>query len=728
MAVFDLEAVIKLTDQGFKQGLSKAGKAISTFGKVAGVAIGAGVAGVTALTTASVNAYADYEQLSGGVQKLFGNAGKDLKAYAAQTGQTMSEARSAWQKLEYAQNKVIQNAEQAYRTTGMSANEYIENVTGISAALINSYGGDTIKAAQQADKAMRAISDNFNTFGGDIESVKSAYQGFAKQNYTMLDNLKLGYGGTKTEMQRLIADANKYREELGLTGDLTIDKYGDIVEAIDLIQQKQGIAGTTAKEAATTISGSLNMTKAAWKNLVRAFGDKDADLPKYFNALVESAETAFNNILPVAEQALTGIGTVIEDLAPVIGEKLPGLITSGLPKLISAGTSIVSGLISGIAQALPALVDALPDIFNAIKDGFIDAWPALKEAGGKLMEMAGEGIAEAGEKIKEVAGNIWEGIKGKASDAWDGIKSAASETWNGIKSSIAGAWDGIKSAVAQKASAVYAAAAGALRNLIGAVSSVWSAISGAVAGAWSTIKGAVSAAVEAVVSAVSGPIESIIGIVSGVWSSIAGDVSGAWSSISSAVSSAVAPVVDAVSGPIEALVGTVSGVWSSIAGAVPAAWESIKTAVSTGIESVKGLLNFSWSLPSISLPKLPKLNVEWKSIGGISYPSLSWNAKAMFNPYMFTGATLFGAGETGDEILYGRNALMSDISDSVTASNGALTNQLAEILAELKTYLPRAATRPVVLDSGALVGGIGYDVDRQLGDYSEMGGRGLSLA
>ena len=140
MAVFDLEAVIKLTDQGFKQGLSKAGKAISTFGKVAGVAIGAGVTGVTALTTASVKAYADYEQLSGGVQKLFGNMGRDLKTYAKDTGKTMSEARAEWTKLEYAQNKVLKNASEAFRTTGMSANEYIESVTGFSAALVNSYG------------------------------------------------------------------------------------------------------------------------------------------------------------------------------------------------------------------------------------------------------------------------------------------------------------------------------------------------------------------------------------------------------------------------------------------------------------------------------------------------------------------------------------------------------------------------------------------------------------
>lgn len=790
MAVFDLEAVIKLTDQGFKSGLSKAGNAVKTFGKVAGVAIGAGAVAVAGLVKQSVDAYAEYEQLAGGVRKLFGNAGMSLNDYAASVGKTSRQAVVEWQNLGKAQRTVLENANQAYLTAGMSANEYIDNVTGISAALINSYGGDTVEAAKQADKAMRAISDNFNTFGGDIEGVKSAYQGFAKQNYTMLDNLKLGYGGTKTEMERLIADANQYREELGLTGDLTIDKYGDIVEAIDLIQRKQGIAGTTAAEAAKTISGSLNMTKAAWKNLVRAFSDKDADLGQYFSALVTSAETAFNNIMPVVEQALTGIGDFISDIAPVIGEKLPGLISSGLPKLISAGAGIVSSLISGIGQALPALVAALPDIFNAIKDGFVDAWPAIKEAGGQLMTMAGEGMKAAGEKIKEVAGNVWDGIKSGVAEKWEGIKGAVSEAWENVKNGtawdsikgavssawtaiegdISGAWEGIKGAVSAAWESVktgtawesitsnVSAAWGAIESGVASawagirsaviiawgkvksapawssisskVSEAWTAIEGAVSGAWAAITTAVSTAVEPVIAAVSGPVEGLIGTVSGVWDSIAGAVAGAWETITTNVTSAVAPVVSAVSGPIEGLIGTVSGVWSSIEGGIAGAWDAIKTALDTALGPIKGLLDFSWSLPEIKLPKLPKLNVEMASAfgGAITYPKLSWAAKAMETPYLFTGATLFGAGEVGDEVLYGRNALMSDISTVVGVSNNALAARLDALLSVVNDYLPEAAKRPVVLDSGALVGGIGYDMDGFLGGYSEMGGRGLSLA
>ena len=784
MAVFDLEAVIKLTDQGFKSGLSKAGNAVKTFGKVAGVAIGAGAVAVAGLVKQSVSAYAEYEQLAGGVQKLFGTGGKTLDQYANSVGKTVTEAAAEWAKLDKAQKTVMENANQAYITTGQSANEYIDTVTGISAALINSYGGDTVKAAEQADKAMRAISDNFNTFGGDIEGVKSAYQGFAKQNYTMLDNLKLGYGGTKTEMERLISDANQYREELGLTGDLTIDKYGDIVEAIDLIQQKQGIAGTTAKEAAKTISGSLNMTKAAWKNLVRAFSDKDADLGQYFSALVTSAETAFNNLMPAVEQALTGIGDFIQDIAPVIGEKLPGLISSGLPKLISAGAGIVSSLISGIGQALPALVAALPDIFNAIKDGFVEAWPAIKEAGGQLMTMAGEGIKAAGAKIKEVAGNVWERVKEGASEKWEGIKGAVSEKWESLKSAITpdaissrvgAAWDSIKSGVGEKWEEIKGAVSDAWENVKSGAAwesisakaeSAWSAVKGTVSSAWTSIKTDVVLAWDKVKgtpawTSISSKAESawsaITGTISGAWSSIQSDVSTwwesvkstpAWESISTNASSAWSSFKGTVSSGWNTIKSSLIDAWNDakggpdwdLTGKAGEAWSSFIGAVSGWVDSVKQSIIDTWNRIvggiSFDLPELPTLSItgviNWITGKTPEAPSghsgTGGNfAKANYQPYMFTNPSFFMAGEAGDEMLYGRSALMSDISDSVAVSNGALATQLSAILAELQTYLP-SVKRPVVLDSGALVGGIGYDMDGFLGGYSEMGGRGLSLA
>ena len=870
MAVFDLEAIIRLNDSGFKQGLSKAGKAIGTFAKVTGAAVAAGAAGVAALATQSVNAYADYQQLAGGVEKLFGNGGKSLREYANATGKTINEVAGEWRRLERAQNLVLQNAENAYVSAGMSANEYIENVTGISAALVNSYGGDTQKAAEQADKAMRAISDNFNTFGGDISSVQAAYQGFAKQNYTMLDNLKLGYGGTKTEMERLIKDANQYREELGLTGDLTIEKYGDVVEAIDLIQQKQGIAGTTAKEAATTISGSLNMTKAAWKNLVRAFSDKDADLSKYFDNLVTSAETAFNNILPVAEQAIKGIGQMVTDLAPVIGEKLPGIISSVLPNLVKSGASLVTSVLTGFATAAPAIVEAIPEVVKGIKDGFVASWPALKEAGGKMLDMVGEGLKAAGpallklggqimEKLGPVFSNAWTSIKNTAekylpgitslmsqtwsmissgakkawsgittffgdtwstirsvfgehsgqlsegmsniwagiserwqsaldgltsfwdtwgetittaassvwetlsagfeagltilsdvfsifsaafagdwSATWEGIKQLGADIWTSIGDSLSSVWDGISQTaqaawtgvigpfLSQTWQGLKDKAKGAFDKVAGVVSTTWDTIKGGVSTAWDGIKGEVSAAWEKVKSGAAW--ESISAKATEAWDSFKGTVTGAWEGIGSEVSTAWETLKGAVSWASISEKGTEA--WNALKGTVSGAFTSIQAEIEQAWNTVKGALNFQ--LPDFVLgllPKLPKISITGSfSLFPPSVPTISWNAKAMKNPYMFSDMTLFGAGEAGDEVLYGKAALMTDIRAGVASETDGLTQNLTEILEELRAYLPELARRPVVLDSGALVGGIGFDMDRQLGSYSDMGGRGLSFA
>ena len=257
MDLFDLVATLTLDTSEYEKKLddseskgSKFGKGLAFAGKAAVAAVGATSAAVGALTKQSVQAYANFEQLSGGVKKLYGDASDELMKYA----------------------------DDAYKTSGMSANQYMEQATQFSAALINSLEGDTSAAAKQTDVAMRAISDNFNTFGGDIQNVQNAFTGFAKGQFNMLDNLKLGYGGTKTEMERLIADANAYAEANGQAANLSIESFSDIVTAIELVQEKQGIAGTTAKEAATTIEGSLSMTKAAWENLVTSLANPDADV------------------------------------------------------------------------------------------------------------------------------------------------------------------------------------------------------------------------------------------------------------------------------------------------------------------------------------------------------------------------------------------------------------------------------------------------------------------
>ena len=342
MDVFDLYAKIGLDKSEYEAGLkdakgsmsslaSSVGNGLKTVAKVGAAAVTAAAAGVAALTKMGVEGYAEYEQLVGGVETLFKTS----------------------------QNVVMKYAENAYKTAGMSANEYMSTVTSFSASLIQSLGGDTEKAAEIGNMAITDMSDNANKMGTSMEMIQNAYNGFAKQNYTMLDNLKLGYGGTKEEMERLIADANKVKEANGEMADLSIDSFADVTEAIHIIQSEMGITGTTAREAASTIEGSLAMMKGAWQNLVVGMADENANMEVLINNFVESVATAAQNLMPRIEQTLIGIGQLITALAPVIAEALPMLIEAVLPSLLSAGVTLITGIISGIITAAPALYEAI---------------------------------------------------------------------------------------------------------------------------------------------------------------------------------------------------------------------------------------------------------------------------------------------------------------------------------------------------------------------------------
>lgn len=437
MDVFDLAAKITLDKSDYEKGLNEAGSKLQALGgkissglktaaAVGAAAVGAAATAVGGLVVKSVQAYADYEQMVGGVQKLYGNMGMSLEEYAKAQGKTTAEVKDQWQNLEEAQNMVLKNADNAYKTAGMSANKYMEVATSFSASLINSLGGDSKKAAEMTDVAMVAIADNWNTFGGDLGMIQGAFQGFAKQNYTMLDNLKLGYGGTKSEMERLIKDANEYAKSIGQAGDLTIESFADIVSAIDLVQQKQNIAGTTAREASTTISGSLGMVKAAWENLVTGMSNKEADLEKLMSNLTDSivgytdstgkhVNGLIDNILPVAEQALASVGTFIERLAPKIAEEIPKLVDTALPPLLSAGANIVSALVQGIWNSLPGLLKMARDLMSQFATALYqyDFAGAAQSFGEKITSLfdpengAGAGVIHQGIRIVE---NLISGI------------------------------------------------------------------------------------------------------------------------------------------------------------------------------------------------------------------------------------------------------------------------------------------------------------------------------
>ena len=387
MDVFSLVARLTLDSSEYDKALGNAegkfssvGSALKsgfgTIAKVGTAALTAAASAVGVLGKKAIEGYADFEQLEGGVKKLFG---------------------------EDAAKTIIDNANKAFSTAGVSANQYMEQATSFSAALINSLDGDTAKAAELTDVAMRAISDNFNTFGSDIGSIQNAFQGFAKQNYTMLDNLKLGYGGTKAEMERLISDANEYAESIGEAADLSIDSFSDIVQAIELVQQKQGVAGTTAKEATTTISGALGMLKASWENLLNGFANDNADLGSLIDNVVNSAVTAFDRLLPAAEKAFSGIGSAIEKIVPLIGEKLPGLINQLLPALLNSATSLVNALVKSLPTILRLLVENIPTVIKSIVDAIQQTIPQFVILGKEMFGNLLEGISSNGPSMVKSA-------------------------------------------------------------------------------------------------------------------------------------------------------------------------------------------------------------------------------------------------------------------------------------------------------------------------------------
>lgn len=362
----------------------KLGGVLKGVGKVAKVMGTAAVSGITAagaavgkITKDAVESYSSYEQLVGGVKTLFGNGGLTLKQFAKQEGQTVAAARSQYKELTAAQNEALKNANDAYKTAGMSANEYMETATSFAASLVSSLGGDTTKAVKYADMAVIDMADNANKMGSDISAIQFAYQGFAKQNYTMLDNLKLGYGGTAREMARLINDS-------GVLGSKKIDLddtkelgnalsevgFAKITEAIHEVQKEMGILDTTKNEAEQTIQGSMSMMKASWQNMLTALVTGGDQYEQCVQNLVNSVTVFGKNILPVVEQALDGVGNLISDLAPVIAEKLPGILENILPNLLTAATNIFSALGSALPGLLQTLVAELPSIMTMLREVF----------------------------------------------------------------------------------------------------------------------------------------------------------------------------------------------------------------------------------------------------------------------------------------------------------------------------------------------------------------------
>ena len=465
--------------------VENAGGRFEKFGGVLkGVAVAAGTvvaaAGAAAVKLGKevIAGFADYEQLVGGVDTLFKDSSQKLQNYA----------------------------NDAYKTAGLSVNEYMETVTSFSASLIQSLGGDTEKAVKYADMAITDMSDNANKMGSDMASIQNAYQGFAKQNYTMLDNLKLGYGGTKSEMERLLADAEKIS---GIKYD--VSSYADIVDAIHIVQTEMGITGTTALEAEDTITGSINAMKSAWKNWLVGLGNPDADMKNLTENLVDGFQTVVKNIIPVINNIAEALPMAFSAILPAISEILPDLLTvaadlfnqvlnaimlmlpelipvavaalmmitdtliDNLPLLIDAAFVLLMALSQGILEALPELIPRIVEVVEKIVTVIMENLPMIITAALQIMLALASGLIQAIPQmvasIPRVITAILNALVSGISQILTFVPTLFKEIGNGFrkidwgslgKNVITGIADGVKNAAANLANSVVGAAKGAL--------------------------------------------------------------------------------------------------------------------------------------------------------------------------------------------------------------------------------------------------------------------------
>lgn len=612
-----------------KSALSSIGGAAVTAGKLAVAGLGAVTGAVTAVGGAALNAYADYEQLSGGVETLFGSSASTLKGYA----------------------------DEAYRTAGMSANQYMTQATSFAASLVQSVGGDTAKAAEYANMAMIDMSDNVNKMGSDMQSVQDAYQGFAKQNFTMLDNLKLGYGGTKEEMQRLIADANKLRAEQGKTADLTIDSYADIVEAIHTVQEEMGITGTTAKEASTTISGSIGMSKAAWTNFLTGLGRDDVDFSQLTNQLLES------------------IGAVAKNVAPrvaIIGKSI-----------IQAFPSVLSGLGSVLA---PIVSEALSTAWNI-------AVQTLAGLGIKLPTVDSSQFMAAFQQVASFVGAAIDGIKGAVST----LASAFAPAFAAMQAALAPIIAQVSSALLPALSVLGAA----LGNLAAAVLPVISAAIQAMAPVIATAIGAVvslastiSTGLAPVINGIASLIQAVLPVIQQLFTqwgaSIQAVVSAAFTFVESVVTSAM-NVINAVIGTVLALIkGDWEGVWSGVLNILQVVWDGMIATVQSCIQLVSSTIDSALSFIKVVW------NSAWSALG--SFLDSAWdgfvsavtggNEQVMSILGGLPGKIIGLFADAGSWLIDSGRALLQGFADGVMGAVGWVGDQISGALGTIRGLFP----------------------------------------
>ena len=642
------------------------GKMEKAFGKVAGVVGKAAVAATSAAATAvgaitktAVTAYADYEQLVGGVDTLFKDSSDKVQKYASK----------------------------AFQTAGLSANQYMETVTSFSASLLQSLENDTEAAAEYADMAIIDMSDNANKMGTSMESIQNAYQGFAKQNYTMLDNLKLGYGGTKGEMERLIKNANRVKVANGQMADLSIESFADVTEAIHIIQTEMGITGTTALEASDTIQGSVAAMKAAWKNMLVGIADGNQDIGVLMKNLGDSIITVGNNLLPRIKTTIEGIAQLIKVAVPPLIEQVVPMIIDILPELLDAAVTLV---VTFVQSAVKAITGAI----------------------GKLVT---SGLNAIKPKVKEFFKFMADDIKGRV---------------NSIKTAVKNGFTAVKNAIVNPVKSAYNSVKSAFSNLHNTVKSKVNSAKSTVKNGFKNIK-----------SNIVTPVKSAYNSVKDYFLRIYNNVKNKVNSAKSTAKSGFNKVKEYITSPVKSAYNTVKSKFSDIYNAIVNKIAAARDKVKGIVDKIKGFFNFTVQLPHIKLPHFSITPAGWK-IGDLLQgvkPELgiSWYAKAMDNPMVMTSPTIFGynaatgqlmgGGEAGSEVVSGTDTLMQMISEAVATQNASLAfylQKLVEMLAEFCPQMLGSMDRQLVLDTGVLVGEIASPMDKALGKLKERKDRG----
>ena len=541
---------------------------------------------------------------------------------------------------------VIENAKRAYQTAGVSANAYMENVTSFSASLISSLGGDTAKAAEVANTAMVDMSDNANKMGTNMQDIQNAYQGFAKQNYTMLDNLKLGYGGTKTEMQRLLEDA---RELTGVKYD--INNLSDVYNAIHAIQDNLGITGTTSKEAATTLSGSFNSMKAAAQDFA-GYLTLGMDITPAVQNLVSTTSTfLFGNLFPALGNIFTALPGAISTFVSTAGATIAqNFSLEMLNGAVTSASEFINGLGSGLQQNIPTfLAQALPMVLQFSENIRANAGKLI-DAGLNLILQLAQGIANSLPTLITYIPQIVTNIAGIINDNAPKLLITAGQV---ILTLARGLIQAIPTLIQN------------IPQIIQAIVSVFTAFNWINLGrtVLTAIKNGITAMPEALRSIASNAVNKIKSAFSG--GGIGNVVSNVFNGVKSVISNGMNAAKSAVTGVLDAIKGAFSGKLNAA-----------KNVVSAVIGKIKSLFKFSWSLPSLKLPHIQYSLITVPVLGQIPDPRtlhVSWYRKAMGkamlldNPTIFgmMGSRLLGGGEAGNEFVVGQSLLQKTIASAV---------------------------------------------------------------